>query len=175
MSFLPIVIYPDPRLREKLPPAKNVTKEIKQLLANMAETMYSASGIGLAANQVGASVRAIVVDIQESDDPAQRASQLYKIVNPKIVMREGKIRTEEGCLSIPEVREFVSRASRVIVEGLDEEGQAIKIEASGLLSVCLQHEIDHLDGVLFIDHLSRLKKQLIKTKLEKLVANQDRE
>jgi len=166
MSILDIVLYPNPVLKEVAQTIKEVNPEIKQLLDDMAETMYDAPGIGLAAPQIGKSIRAVVIDVGFDEEGGERT--LYKLVNPEIVARSGEASGEEGCLSIPDVRESVERAERVTVEALDENGQPIKIEADGLLSVCLQHEIDHLDGVLFIDKLSRLKRELIRGKLKKL-------
>jgi peptide deformylase len=134
----------------------------------MAETMYDAPGIGLAAPQVGSLIRVCVVDVGDPEDETGEVRRLYKLVNPTIVAKEGKEESEEGCLSIPSVRENVTRAEKIIVEALDENGKQLRLEADGLFAVCLQHEIDHLDGILFIDHLSRLKQQLIKSKLRKL-------
>ena len=166
MSLLEIVEMPDARLRVKCSPVKEIDGRIRSLLEAMAETMYAAPGIGLAAPQVGISERLIVVDVG-SDEELGRASKLYKLVNPQIVKREGSAETEEGCLSIPGVRETVKRSAAVVVKAFNQEAKEISIEAEGLLAVCLQHEIDHLDGILFIDHLSRLKQKLIKTKLQK--------
>ena len=171
MALLDIVLYPDPVLKKVASPVEEVNEEMRTLLADMAETMYEAPGIGLAAPQIGKSIRAIVVDVGGSDDceccePKERA--LLKLVNPEIVASSGKASGEEGCLSIPDVRELVERAEQITVEALDENGEKVTVEADGLLSVCLQHEIDHLDGVLFIDKISRLKKELIRGKLKKL-------
>jgi len=163
MSLLKIRNYPDPILYETAESVDEVDKEVKTLLDDMVETMYEAKGIGLAAPQIGISKRIIVVDVGEEP------RRLFKLVNPEIVATEGSFRGEEGCLSIPDVRETVERSERVTVHGLDENGKEVSIEADGLLSVCLQHEIDHLDGVLFIDRLSRVRKQLVKGKLKKLL------
>jgi peptide deformylase len=167
MALLEILEYPDPGLRVKCAAVEEVTDEIRKVLNDMAETMYSAPGVGLAATQVGSIHRLIVADVG-SDEETGRKSRLFKIVNPVITKTEGKTETEEGCLSVPGIREMVSRASSVVVRGLDENGKELTIEADGLLAVCLQHEIDHLDGILFIDHLSRLKQQLVKSKYNKL-------
>lgn len=167
MALLDIIIYPDPRLREKCIPVSEITDETRRLLDDMAETMYHAPGIGLAASQVGSLYRAIVVDIGE-DEETGRKGRLYKIINPVILQEEGSTETEEGCLSIPKIRDVVSRFSRVVVEGLDESGKPLSIDATDLLAICLQHEIDHLNGILFIDRLSHLKRELIKSKLKKL-------
>ena len=167
MSLLEIVLYPDPVLKKVASPVEEVTEDIKQLLEDMAETMYDAPGIGLAAPQIGKSIRAMVVDVGIDEETGERT--LYKLVNPEIVDSSGKASGEEGCLSIPDIREVVDRSEKVTVEALDENGQPVRVEADGLLSICLQHEIDHLDGVLFIDKLSRLKKEVMRGKLKKLV------
>lgn len=164
MAELPIVIYPDPRLKERCAPVTEITPAIAQLLDDMVETMYKAPGIGLAAPQVGQLIRAIVVDVGD-DEESGRKGQLYKLVNPKIIKREGTTEYEEGCLSIPDVREWVKRSAKVTVTALDEQGKDVTIDADGLLAICLQHEIDHIDGVLFIDRLSSLKRELIRKQL----------
>lgn len=169
MGKLEVLTYPDPKLRQKAEPVREVTPEIRRILNDMAETMYEAPGIGLAGPQVGVLQRIIVVDVG-ADEETGRASHLYKLVNPQIKDRSGHIEYEEGCLSIPDIREVVKRSGSVTVEALDEEGRPVKIEAEGLLAVCLQHEIDHLDGVLFTDRLSFVKRELIKSKLRKLQA-----
>ncbi|MFN8390658.1 MAG: peptide deformylase [Bdellovibrionota bacterium] len=166
MAILEIVQYPDPRLREKCKPVDAITAKLQKTIDDMVETMYNAPGIGLAASQIGLDQRVIVVDIGD-DEETGKTSHLYKIINPEIVERGGKIDYEEGCLSIPGIKETVRRASRVVLVGVDETGKELEVEAEGLLAVCFQHEIDHLDGVLFIDHLSRVKKELIKSRLAK--------
>ena len=168
MALLPIVLYPDPRLREKCEPVSAVTDEVRRKLSDMAETMYAAPGIGLAASQVGLRERILVVDIGSKDEDDAPPSLLYKIVNPESTRREGSIEWEEGCLSIPGVYETVKRAASISLRGLDETGKPIELDADGLLAVCLQHEVDHLDGVLFIDHLSRIRREMMKKKLSKL-------
>lgn len=172
MAILDLVLYPDPRLREETTRVEEVTPEIQSLLEDMAETMYDAPGIGLAAPQIGSNLRLCVVDVgspeEEGDEDAEPKPNLYKLVNPEIIKKEGEIDSEEGCLSIPTIREKVKRAERVVVKAQNELGEEIEIEADGLFGICLQHEIDHLDGVLFIDYLSKLKNQLIKSKLKKL-------
>ena len=130
--------------------------------------MYDAPGIGLAAPQIGVPLRAIVVDVGKNSDDETREQRLYKIVNPQIIESEGEISSEEGCLSMPDIHETVSRAEKVTVKGLDENGKEIEVEADGMLSICLQHEIDHLNGILFVDHLSRVRRELVKGKLKKL-------
>jgi len=161
MARLPILEYPDPRLRITAEPVTKVDAEIKQLVADMLETMYAAPGIGLAATQVDVPKRILVVDISESrDEPCC-------LINPEIVAAEGKALGEEGCLSVPDVYEKVERAERIQVKALDREGQAIEFEAEDLLAVCIQHEIDHLEGKLFVDYLSELKRQRLKKRFIK--------
>ena len=166
MATRPIVQYPEEVLRIKAEPVEEITEEIRTLVKDMTETMYDAPGIGLAAPQVGVSKRVIVLDVEDDGE----GTNLLEIINPEIVEFDGKIEMEEGCLSIPDIRENVKRHAWVRVEGLNPDGQEIEVEAEGLLSVCLQHEIDHLDGVLFIDKISRLRKQLIKKQLQNLVS-----
>ncbi len=169
-----IVEFPDSRLRTKCSPVTEITGEIRAILDDMAETMYCAPGIGLAAPQVGVGQRIIVVDVGSNSD-ADRPHKLYKLINPEILSVEGSTETEEGCLSIPGIREVVKRPAAVVVKALDPEGKELRIDADGLLAVCLQHEIDHLDGVLFIDHLSRLKQKLVKAKYQKLLRDSEDE
>jgi len=166
MGTLRILEYPDPKLREKCIPAKKVDERIRKILEDMAQTMYEAPGVGLAAAQVGVIERLIVVDVGSDEDP-ERPSQLFKLVNPEIIDSSGSIEYEEGCLSLPGVKDIVKRAGFVKVRALDENGEEIEIEAEGLLAVCLQHEIDHLDGILFFDHLSRIKRERLLSRLEK--------
>lgn len=158
-----ILIYPDPRLQEKASPIGKITPEIKKLAKDMVETMYEADGIGLAAPQVGHSCRLIVVDIT---GPSLK-EDLKIILNPEIVASEGETEYEEGCLSVREIKAKVKRAEKITVKGKDLNGKPVEIEADGLLAVCLQHEIDHLEGVLFIDRLSRLKRTLYDKKVKK--------
>jgi peptide deformylase len=156
-----ILHYPDPRLRRKAEPVTGVTDEVRALIADMAETMYEAPGIGLAAIQIGVAQRVVVIDVSDTRD------QLRVFVNPEIVSAEGKQVLEEGCLSVPGIFEPVARAERVRVRALDRDGKAFELDATGFLATCIQHEIDHLDGKVFVDHLSRLKQQRIRKKLEK--------
>lgn len=156
-----ILHYPDPRLRRKAEPVGEVTDEIRTLVSDMAETMYNAPGIGLAAIQVGVLKRVIVLDLSEEHN------QLQVFINPEICESDGEQILEEGCLSVPGVFEPVARAGRVRVRALDHEGRPFELEATGLLATCIQHEIDHLDGKVFVDYLSRLKQQRIRKKLEK--------
>jgi len=161
MALLGILTYPDPRLHQQSAPVERVDDDVRRLVDDMAETMYQAPGIGLAAPQVNELRRIIVVDVSESRD------QLRVFINPEIVGRDGEAEFEEGCLSVPGVYAPVTRARRVRVRALDREGQAFELEAEGLLAVCVQHEIDHLDGKVFVDYLSRLKQERIRKKLQK--------
>lgn len=165
MSILPIVIYPDPVLKTACEPVEKVTKEIQKLLDDMAETMYAAPGIGLAAPQVGIKKRVMVIDISWKDEKSEK--KLLQMVNPKIIRREGAIEWEEACLSIPGFAQTMQRSEKVTVEALDKRGKTFSTEAQGLLAICLQHEIDHLDGKLIIDKASRLRKNLYLEKLKK--------
>ena len=162
--MLEVLKYPDERLRTKAQPVDVVDDDVRRLIDQMAETMYAAPGIGLAANQVGVLQRVAVIDVSYPDGEPD----LKVLVNPEIVERQGSIVWEEGCLSFPEVHEDINRSERVRVAALDRDGQPHEIEADGLLAVALQHEIDHLDGVLLIDHVSFLKKQMIRRQLGKL-------
>jgi peptide deformylase len=138
--------------------------ELEKIARNMIETMYAAPGIGLAAPQIGLNIRLATVDLSVGDDPAQ----LITICNPEIVSAEGEQKSEEGCLSIPDFTDTIVRPRKMIVSGQDIHGEEVRIEAEGLLARCLSHEIDHLNGVLFIDHLSPLKRNLIRNKIKKL-------
>jgi peptide deformylase len=163
MAMLDIRIYPDPILIQKAVPVEDTNDSIRKLLDDMATTMYAGSGIGLAAPQVGRSVRAIVVDAS----PRVEGEKLIKLANPVITFAEGSSVEEEGCLSLPGFSEHVTRAAKIVVEAYNEHGKPVKIETDTFLATVLQHEIDHLDGILFIDHLSRLKRDIIKRKLRK--------
>jgi peptide deformylase len=158
-----ILHYPDPRLREKGQPIASVTPEIAQLIEDMAETMYAAPGVGLAATQIGELHRLFLIDIAAEDEP----SNLMVFINPEIVEREGSQTWEEGCLSFPGVAEELERASKVKVRAIDRDGKPFELAADGLLAVAIQHENDHLDGVLMIDHMGLLKKRLVQRKLGK--------
>ena len=158
-----ILEYPDARLREVAKPVAEVTPEIQALVDDMAETMYAAPGCGLAATQIGIPQRIFVVDCAGEDEP----SQLLAFINPEFVEKDGVQSWEEGCLSFPGVTEEIKRAERVRVRALDRNGKPFEIEADGLLAVALQHENDHLDGVLMIDKLSALKKRMMGRKLAK--------
>ena len=161
MPLLPILRFPDPRLKKVAAPVKIIDDSIKRLARDMAETMYEAPGIGLAATQVDVHLRVVVIDISETRD------QLLVLINPEVVESDGSQVCVEGCLSVPGIYDKVERAENVIVRYLDLEGVERKIDADGLLAVCLQHEIDHLDGKVFVEHLSLLKQTRIKAKLAK--------
>ncbi len=156
MALLPIRTYPDPVLAQKCRPIDQVDQDIRRLAEEMAETMYDAPGVGLAAPQVGRPIRLIVVDTAEGE---QRGNPMM-LVNPEILEAEGELVFNEGCLSVPDYTADVHRAARVKVQARDLDGKPVHIEAEGLLSVCLQHEIDHLDGRLFIDRISQLKRSM---------------
>jgi len=162
VAILHILHYPDPRLREKAKPVTAVDAQVRQLVDDMFETMYDAPGIGLAAPQVNVAKRVIVIDISEAKN------QPLCLINPEIVAADGEEQMEEGCLSVPNIFEPVVRARVVKVRALDREGAAIELKADGLLAVCIQHEMDHLEGKLFVDYLSEMKRQRIRKKLEKL-------
>ena len=162
-----IVIWPDPVLKEVAKPVDRVDDTIRRLLDDMAETMYAADGVGLAAPQIGESRRLIVIDTS----PRQEGQKLIHLVNPEIVRTEGLTSYTEGCLSLPgEAEEVSDRAAKVWVRALDRQGEPFEIEAEGLLSIALQHEHDHLEGILFVDHLSSLKRELIRRRMKKFKA-----
>ena len=161
MSLLTILEFPDPRLRTKAMPVTQVDDQLRQFCDDMIETMYAANGIGLAATQVNVHQRVVVIDVSEERDQPQ------VFINPDIVEREGVEVTEEGCLSVPGAYEEVQRAERITVKALDRDGQEFTLQTDGLLAVCIQHELDHLEGKLFVDYLSDLKRTRIRKKLEK--------
>lgn len=161
MTTLDILHFPDPRLRNVAQPVAQVDDAIRKLVDDMFETMYAAPGIGLAATQVNVDKRIIVIDVSEEKD------QPLCLINPEILARDGVEEMEEGCLSVPGVFELVERADHVRIRALNRDGEAIEMEAGDLLAVCIQHEIDHLDGKLFVDYLSPLKRARIRKKLEK--------
>jgi peptide deformylase len=161
MAILNILHFPDPRLRTRAKPVSQVDEAIRRLIDDMFETMYDAPGIGLAATQVNVHKRVVVIDVSEEKDSP------LALINPEIVRLDGSEEMEEGCLSVPGFYDKVTRAERVVVRALDRVGERLEMEADGLLAVCIQHEIDHLDGKLFVDHLSALKRQRIQKKLEK--------
>lgn len=161
MAIRDILHYPDPRLRNRAEPVSVVDDDVRALIDDMLETMYAAPGIGLAAIQVNVPKRVVTIDISEQgDDP-------LCLVNPEILAQAGNIETEEGCLSVPGIYESVERADWIRARALDRDGRPFEFEAEGLLAVCVQHEIDHLDGKLFVDYLSQLKRQRIRKKAGK--------
>lgn len=161
MALREILRHPDPRLRRKAQAVERVDDPVRALVADLADTMYQAPGIGLAAPQLGVAQRVIVIDISEE----RNALQVF--INPQILSAEGQQTLEEGCLSVPGIYDNVTRASHIRVRALGRDGEAFELEAEGLLATCIQHEIDHLEGKLFIDHLSRLKQQRIRKKVDK--------
>ncbi|HSC95603.1 MAG TPA: peptide deformylase [Burkholderiales bacterium] len=161
MPLLSILRYPDPRLHKRASRVEAVTDDIRQLIKDMAATMYAAPGIGLAATQVNVHQRIIVIDVSESHD------QLQVFINPELLSASGDADIEEGCLSVPGVYEKVRRAERVTVRALDAEGKPFTLEADGVLAVCIQHEMDHLEGKVFVERLSRLKQSRILARLKK--------
>jgi peptide deformylase len=162
LAILPILCFPDPRLRKVAKPVEAVDERIRTLLADMLETMYDAPGVGLAATQINFHQQVIVVDVSEEKD------QPLFLINPKITALSGEESMEEGCLSVPETNEMVTRAAKITVSALNEQGESIELQADGLLAVCIQHEIDHLQGKLFVDYLSGLKRNRIKKRLTKV-------
>ena len=170
MAILPIVEVPDPRLRQNPKPVEEVDDEVRALVADMFETMYDAPGIGLAAIQVGVPKRILVIDLQEpKEEGGDPVKDPRVFINPEIVTAsDQEVPYNEGCLSIPDQYAEVDRPDRITARWLDEHGRPHEEEIDGLLAVCLQHEMDHLNGVLFIDHLSRLKREMVLKKLAKL-------
>jgi len=164
-SKMKIFVYPEPVLRANAKPVENIDEEIQTLIDGMIKTMYSAPGIGLAANQVGERKRVIVFDLS----PRKEGRSPAVLINPEIVMSEGTISSEEACLSVIDFSAEVTRNAQVKVRGVDQQGKPVDIEAEDLLAICLQHEIDHLNGTLYIDHISSLKRALYKKKLKKKV------
>ncbi len=161
MSKLSILEFPDPRLRRVAKPVDAVTDRERQLASDMLETMYDARGIGLAATQVNEGVRLLVLDLSEERNEPK------VFINPEIIERDGSQTCEEGCLSVPGIYAEVKRAERIRVRALDTDGESFELEADGLLAVCIQHEIDHLDGKVFVDYLSPLKRRMVEKKLRK--------
>ncbi|HKW38448.1 MAG TPA: peptide deformylase [Burkholderiales bacterium] len=161
MAVLSILRYPDPRLYKKAEPVVEVDESIRSLVRDMAQTMYAAPGMGLAATQVDVHKRVVVIDVSEARD------ELLVLINPEILSRDGVQYREEGCLSVPGTYEAVERAERVTIRALGLDGKSFTVTAGKLLAVCIQHELDHLEGKVFVDYLSRLKQQRIKAKLQK--------
>lgn len=167
MAVLEIKKYPEKVLKEKTAPVGDINGSIHHLIDDMIETMYAAKGVGLAANQVGVSKRLCVLDISTADE----SIPLLVLINPKIIEKKGSVEEEEGCLSIPDYRSKVKRAEEVVVRALDRKGNMIEIEGRDLLARALQHEIDHLDGLLFIDRISPIKREFFKKRHKKNLAN----
>ena len=161
MAILQILAYPDPRLRKVATPVAAVTPEIERLIRDMAETMYAAPGVGLAATQVDVHKRIVVIDVSEARD------DLRVFVNPEIIAAEGEAECEEGCLSVPGYYERVKRAARIRVRAQDARGRPFEVETDGMLAVCIQHETEHLQGRIFVDHLSPLKRSRLAARLRK--------
>ena len=187
MALHKILTYPDPFLRKKCAPVEEIDGEVLRLLDDMAETMYGARGVGLAASQIGVDKRVVVVDISprntgagegEGEEGADEAEYegpgLIELINPEIISSGGEVVAEEACLSIPGFTSDVKRKQRVVIEAYNREGELMEIEAEELLARVFQHEIDHLDGVLFIDRLPRLKRELIKRKIEKELGKEEK-
>lgn len=158
-----ILTYPDPELKKKSIPVTVINDNLRQLVKDMAETMYDAPGIGLAAPQIGVHQRVIVIDIAGSEEPPE----LIAAINPVIIHAEGEAFEEEGCLSVPKYAANVRRHAKIVVKGLNLDGEEVTWKADGLLAIAFQHEIDHLDGILFIDHISQLKKEIFRKKYRK--------
>ncbi len=162
MAVLEVLRFPDERLRTIAQPVNNIDDNVRTIIENMFETMYMEEGVGLAATQVNIHQQIVVIDVSEE------RNQRLALINPEILEADGEALNEEGCLSVPEYRAQVPRAEKIKVKALDENGEEQVFEAEGLLAICVQHELDHLKGKLFIDYLSPLKRQRVKTKLEKL-------
>ena len=165
LQRLKVHTYPDPVLRKEARKVENINGELQTLVDNMAETMYAAPGIGLAANQVGEPIRVLIYDVTSRD----AGRNLSVLINPEIIMTEGEVIHEESCLSVIDFSAEVKRNANIKVKGFDRHGKPVDIEAEGLLAICLQHEIDHLNGTLIIDHISNLKRSLYKKKLKKIL------
>jgi peptide deformylase len=161
MSILPILQYPDERLNKVEKKVTTVTHVTEKLIADMAQTMYAAPGVGLAATQVDVHLQIIVIDISETHD------DLLVLINPELTYSEGENKCEEGCLSVPRIYDYVRRAEKIAIRALNEKGEEFTLKAEGLLSVCIQHEMDHLQGKVFVEHLSQLKQVRIRAKLKK--------
>ena len=168
-----ILKYPDPFLKTKASPIGEVDDKVRALIDNMFETIYAYKGIGLAAVQIGVDKRVVVIDIPAETEDNEEIAPGYKmaLINPEITLSEGEFKFEEGCLSVPGINAYVKRAFHIKVQALDREGNSIEIDAEEILSVVIQHEIDHLDGILFIDRLSRLKRDIVKRRYRKLQEN----
>jgi peptide deformylase len=169
MAIRTILHYPDKRLRDPGKKVEKITPELQKLIDDMAETMYAAPGVGLAATQIGEPYQLFVVDVADTDEP----SDLKVFINPEILQAEGSIQFEEGCLSFPGAKEEIERSAQIRVRALDRNGKPFELEADGLLAVCIQHEYDHLQGVLMIDKLGPLKKRMLDRKMRKREASRE--
>lgn len=163
MAVLEILKYPHPLLKKRCEKVDRIDGEVKKLIRDMTETMYQANGIGLAACQVGVSRRVIVVDVS----PIDPEKEFFAMVNPEVISEEGEIEHEEGCLSVPDCLEKLKRKEKVLVRGFSPAGKEIEISAEGILAIAIQHEIDHINGVLILDRISRLKREIYRNKLKK--------
>ncbi|MDI6764096.1 MAG: peptide deformylase [Thermodesulfobacteriota bacterium] len=163
MAVLEILKYPHPLLKKRCEEVDRIDREVKKLIRDMTETMYQANGVGLAACQVGVSRRVIVVDVS----PIDPEKEFFVMVNPEVISEEGEIEHEEGCLSVPDCLEKMKRKEKVLVRGFSPAGKEIEISAEGILAIAIQHEIDHLNGVLILDRISRLKREIYRNKLKK--------
>jgi peptide deformylase len=172
MALREICIYPDPVLRNKTARVERIDSTLDRLIEDMVETMHAAPGVGLAANQVGVPLQLAVIDLSSRENEEQR-HPLLVIINPELIVMEGSVLEEEGCLSIPDYAEKVRRAARVKVRAQDRTGKQFELEAEGLMAKALQHEIDHLNGLLFVDRLSSLKKHLFKRRFRKTLAEKE--
>ncbi|WP_373044377.1 peptide deformylase [Vulgatibacter sp.] len=164
-----ILIWPDPRLKEKALPVEAVDANVRALIDDMFETMYRADGVGLAATQIGVMQRVVTVDTSGADEDVKP----FAMINPEILETEGSMKYKEGCLSVPGEAEEVKRAAFVKVRFLDRDGNPVEMEATGLTAVCIQHEVDHLNGVVFVDHLSALKRELIRKRMKRVKSEKE--
>ena len=170
MSLLDILTFPDEFLKNPVRPVENIDGSLQTIIDQMAETMYHAPGVGLAAIQVGLNKSLLVYDIA----PQEEGKDLHVLINPKIIAQEGQIISEnEGCLSVPDYRADVPRSAHILVEGVDRDGKPLRFEADGMLSIVLQHEIDHLNGTLFIDRISALKRSMYTRRVKKFLKHQE--
>jgi peptide deformylase len=171
MSILNILTYPDPFLKTKAKPVGDISDSVKRLIEDMVETMYFAKGIGLTSTQVGDDRRVIVLDVPNGDE-YRRGRNLLALINPEIINHEGETSFEEGCLSVPGITAEVERSARITLKALNIDGKDLEISAEGLLAIVIQHEVDHLDGILFIDRLSRIKRGIMKRKIKKAIEDE---
>ena len=170
MALLEILKYPHPILKKRCEPVCEIDEELKKLIDDMKETMYGAKGVGLAACQVGVSRRVIVLDVS----PMDPQHTFFALINPEIISEEGEVDHEEGCLSVPDYLEKVKRKEKVCVRGLSPEGMEVEVKGEGILAIALQHEIDHINGILILDRVSRLKREIYRNKLKKEKRKEER-